>query len=140
MAENNGLFPPPLTPGLDLRTWLAGCAMANSNIVTSTDVVEATGQAIAAADALMSGLKNPMPTKVAPPSPKQLQQWERELQQSAAASVGTPRTRDTVPDRRAPVAHFTEATRELRKASEANLQAVVPRSPGRYSVVSRDDE
>ncbi len=57
------IVPPTPVPGLNLRTWLAGCAMSNANVVNVSDPVQATKQALEVADKMLIALKVKVPSK-----------------------------------------------------------------------------
>lgn len=115
------ITPPTPVPGMDLRTWLAGCAFANPNVVTSADPETAAIQATQAVDALMRALKNKVPTNdsLKPPTSEKLEKLEGDLKQ---------RKQDTIPAKKI----FTGVTEDLKKASKTNVQAIKPQ--GRYSI------
>lgn len=111
--------PPTPVPGLDLRTWLAGCAVCNPNVVTSADPTIAASQAIEVADQMLLALKQPnVATSVAPPTEEALKRWDESVQKQNVQNekVTSPAIK--------------------RKGSR---KPSITKSPGRYSV-TQDEE
>jgi hypothetical protein len=82
--------PPTPVPGLDLRTWLAGCAMCNPYVVTSPDPVIASKQAVDAADCLLTALKQPkVASEIDPPSVETLKRWDAKFEKQKTAEKST---------------------------------------------------
>jgi hypothetical protein len=132
--------PPTISPDFDLRTWLAGCALMNPLLVTSSDPGEATLQALAAADAMISGLRAaqvPNVETIKAPSEEQMKRWdERMLTETnvrlrAAKTMNAQTVPLTPPQRTEAGEAFASATQHLKKASQSNMAAV---RPGSYCV------
>ena len=136
---------------MDLRAWLAGCALANPNVVNDQDPVGAAKTALAAADATLRALRAPVvldAETISVPNEVELADWEAKIRQDNAtnakitkpaipikrhATLPMPTTAD---DQSAARTAFSAATQELRRASSPAVQAV--KSPGYYSVKSED--
>lgn len=126
MEKRPEVFRPPTpVPGLDLRTWLAGCAVCNPNVVTSADPDIAASQAIEVADKLLMALKAPPPVSpenAAPPSEEAMKRWDESIkkQSNRNEKVTSPAMK--------------------RKSTKASRQTSPTKSPGRYSVTLDEEK
>ncbi len=151
LSSKSGIVRPP-TPvnGLDLRTWLAGCALSNPNVVTSNVGPEdAMVQAISFADKMISAMKTPprpQSGSMKAPSPAVMERWENNIKNEAtrdklqkkptvpAAPLASRPPRETVsPPAFEAKASFEAATATLRRASNT-MRAVRPED---FSAITR---
>lgn len=75
--------PPVLPPSLDLRSWFAGCALANGSLVNTTNPEVAIKIAFDYADRMLSALRTqPAPGQETFPAPtdSEFKRWENKIE------------------------------------------------------------
>lgn len=87
-SKTNIVRPPKAVDGMDLRTWLAGCALSNSNVIAgAVSHDEAIKQAMEFADKMMEAMKmpaSPKPSTLKPPSNQTMEKWEHKIAADSA--------------------------------------------------------
>lgn len=136
------LRPPSGVQNLDLRTWLAGCALANPKLIGECEGEAAVKKALVVADEMLSALKNRSPSQESLRAPTETELKDREELIQNQVRARSNDSKVTIPDmpKRAQQTDQSEirktfhtVTEELKRASQANIPAV--KHAGFYSCI-----